>query len=72
MYIGSGIIWNNSDDFEPGDFIHEAGLAFNYAIPFLDNVLEESDINLYLPLWLSDPFEESENFDFRWIVGFTP
>jgi hypothetical protein len=71
MYIGSGLTWDDSDEFEPRDFIHEAGLAFSYGIPFLDKFIGENKIRLYLPLWLSDPFENRDKFDFRWIIGFS-
>jgi hypothetical protein len=69
MYIGTGLTWNNRGDFEPRDFVYETGLAFGYEIPFLDRFINENKIWLYLPLWLSDPFENRHNFDFRWIMG---
>lgn len=72
LYVASGLIWNNSDDFEPRDFVHEAGLAFSYEIPYLNYFMDEARLRLYLPLWLSDPIGDNDKFDFRWIVGITP
>ncbi|UCC80527.1 MAG: M1 family metallopeptidase [Candidatus Zixiibacteriota bacterium] len=71
MYLGSGLVWDNSDEFKPEDFLSEAGFAFNYDIPYINKLIDESRIWLFLPVWLSAPFESDKKFDWRWIIGFT-
>lgn len=71
MYAGSGMVWNRAGDFKAANFLSEAGLGFGYRIPYLDYLINETVIRLYLPLWLSDPYENDNHFDWRWIVGIT-
>jgi len=71
VYAGSGLVWNRADEFSVCDFLSEAGLVFKYKIPYLDYLINENRINLYLPLWLSNPDDGEGNFAFRWLVGFT-
>jgi len=71
MYLGSGLVWDSTNEFRPEDFLSEAGFAFSYDIPYINNFINESRIWLYLPFWLSDPFENTNRIDWRWIIGFT-
>ena len=72
MYIGSGLVWNNADEFKLENFLLEAGFAFGYDMPYINNFIDESRIWFYLPIWLSDPDENTNRIAWRWIIGFTP
>lgn len=71
MYLGSGLVWDNTDEFKTENFLSEAGFAFSYDIPYINKVIDESRVWLFLPLWLSAPSDGDGKFDWRWIIGFT-
>jgi hypothetical protein len=54
------------------DILSEAGLSFNYSIPYLNLFISENELILYLPLWLSDPDSDEDRFKWRWIFSMTP
>ncbi|UCE67131.1 MAG: M1 family metallopeptidase [Candidatus Zixiibacteriota bacterium] len=71
MYAGSGLVWDDAGEFKPENFLYEAGLTFNYDIPCINKLIDESRVWLFLPIWLSDPSENANKIDWRWIIGFT-
>ena len=71
MYAGSGLVWDMVEEFKPENFLSEAGFAFSYDIPYINRLIDESRVRLFLPIWLSDPSENADKFAWRWIMAFT-
>jgi aminopeptidase N len=71
IYAGSGMVWDRTDEFRASNFLSEAGFAFSYRIPYLDYLISESVIRLYLPVWLSEPRGDDHQFEWRWIAAIT-
>lgn len=72
MYLASGYVWDKSENIKINDILSEAGLSFDYSIPYLDLFISENDLTLYLPLWLSDPALDEDKFKWRWLFSITP
>lgn len=72
MYLASGYVWEEPENMKINDILSEAGLSFNYSIPYLDLFIGENDLTLYLPLWLSDPALDEDKFKWRWLFSITP
>jgi hypothetical protein len=71
-YLASGYVWDEPENMKIDDILSEAGLSFNYSIPYLDLFISENELTLYLPLWLSDPDSDEDRFKWRWIFSITP
>jgi len=71
IYIISGLVWERGNNPDAGDYLSEAGFKFEYNVPILGRFIEESRIALYLPVWLSDPGAEDDEFEWRWMFSLT-
>ena len=72
MYLASGYVWEEPENMKINDILSEAGLSFNYSIPYLNLFISENEFTLYLPLWLSDPALDEDKFKWRWLFSITP
>jgi hypothetical protein len=71
-YFAGGYVWDKGSSFSIDSLVWEAGFVLRYQIPYLDRVLDECRLSLYLPLWLSRPGKGETNFEWRWLVSLTP
>ena len=71
-YLASGYVWDESGNMRINDLLSEAGLSFNYSIPYLKLFISENELTLYLPLWLSDPASDENRFEWRWLFSIIP
>jgi len=53
------------------NYLYEGGLALEYRIPYLNLLMSENRLSLFLPLWLSDPPPGEANFKWRWMISLT-
>ncbi len=72
IYAASGIVWDKSTRIDINDFLSEAGLVLTYEVPYLDMFISESNVKLYMPLWVSEPTEGEEDLEWRWLFSITP
>ncbi|MEE9553033.1 MAG: M1 family metallopeptidase [candidate division Zixibacteria bacterium] len=72
LYAVSGLVWERGRNPAVNDYLTEAGIRFEYKVPILDRFVEESRVVLYLPLWLSDPDDDEEELEWRWLYSITP
>ncbi len=70
-YLASGYVWDEPENMKINDFLSEAGLSFDYSIPYLNLFISENELTLYLPLWLSDPALDENRFEWRWLFSIT-
>jgi len=71
-YFAGGFVWDDTIDAGFDDFLWEAGLHFEYQVPYLDLFMSENKLSLYIPIWLSDPHSGDESLKWRWLFSFTP
>jgi hypothetical protein len=70
-YLAGGYVWFPHQSSSVDKFLYEGGLVFEYRIPYLDLLIQESRLSLFLPLWLSNPSKGEHNFRWRWLIGFS-
>jgi hypothetical protein len=66
LYAVTGLVWERKNNPHIDDYLVEAGLTFEYVIPYLDRLIGENRVTLHLPLWLSDPSGDENEFEWRW------
>lgn len=71
LYFASGLVWERGHNPEFNDYLSEAGLTLAYDVPYLNRLVDESRITLYLPLWLSDPADGDGKLEWRWLFSIT-
>jgi hypothetical protein len=69
LYITHGAVWNGSGFAEAGDFKTEAGLHLSYKIPLWDHFFGDERFHLYMPLMISKPEGDQNNFKLRWVLS---
>lgn len=72
LYFASGLVWERKEDSGFDNFLSEAGFVFGYDVPYLDRLVGESRLVLFLPLWLSDPSGNEREFEWRWLFSVIP
>lgn len=71
LYAVTGYVWDKPEKLDIKDLLSEAGLILTYRIPYLNLFMSESRLSLYLPLWISDPQDNEDNFELRWVISMT-